>query len=60
MDGIENQGWLAQARAYKTRYSLCPNPAPIRKRSFATLRDETSLTNRHLSGTQVQEWRAGP
>jgi hypothetical protein len=60
MGGIEDQGWHAQARAYKTRYSLCPNPAPIRKRSFATLRDETFLTKRRFPGTWNKDWRAGP
>ena len=45
MGRIEDQGWFAPGGACKTENSLCPNPAPIRKRSFATLCDETCQTN---------------
>jgi hypothetical protein len=60
MGGIEDQGWLAQAREYKIHYSLCPNPAPIRKRRFATLRDETFLTKRRFPAAGNKDWKAAP
>jgi hypothetical protein len=50
MGRIEDQGRFAQARRCKTGYSLCPNAAPIRKRSFATLCDESWRTPCETSG----------